>query len=509
MSGSTPGPRATLFGGVPRWAAVAALLAFALVLQGTRPLFDPDEGRYTAVALQMLKSGDWLTPRLHHEVPHFSKPPLTYWSLAASMSLLGRNEWAVRLPNALAFVATVLLVFAIARRLAPDSPELAAVIQATSLLPFAAANVVTTDTLLALFETLAVAGFVLLRWGGAPPERARWLLWGGFGLAFLTKGPPGLLPLVAILVFAVWTDGARALARLVSWRSIALFLALAFAWYGWQLSQRPDLLGYLLGAEVVGRVASGEFDRNATLGGLIEIYLPVLVIGPLPWWPLLARRRGAAPPGSRAGLLAALRAAPERHFLLLWVLLPFAVFCVSRSRLPLYLLPLAPPVSLLLARALEPRLAFGRRGRVLLFAWLIALVGIKAAAARLETDRNGRHVAQEILRQVPYAPSEVVFAEHRPYFTLAFYLGVEAEQVDLATTERFRAAPSYRPTSAALAKEISEPQQRRVFLVPRSLEKTWSAELAGLGAESERAGEVGRFALYLEPHRRDTAPAVP
>ena len=43
--------------------ALALLLAFAF--QGTRGLRDPDEGRYTNVTLQILRSGDWVS--LHWE----------------------------------------------------------------------------------------------------------------------------------------------------------------------------------------------------------------------------------------------------------------------------------------------------------------------------------------------------------------------------------------------------------------------------------------------------------
>ena len=87
--------------------AIAALLLFALAFQGSRALFAPDEGRYTAVALEMLSSGDWIHPRLHQEVPHYTKPPLTYWMLATALNLGGSNEWAARAPNALLFSASV------------------------------------------------------------------------------------------------------------------------------------------------------------------------------------------------------------------------------------------------------------------------------------------------------------------------------------------------------------------------------------------------------------------
>jgi 4-amino-4-deoxy-L-arabinose transferase-like glycosyltransferase len=53
------------------------LLAFAWI----RPLSDPDEGRYAVVALDMLRTGNWVTPHLNG-LPFFHKPPLYYWLAA-------------------------------------------------------------------------------------------------------------------------------------------------------------------------------------------------------------------------------------------------------------------------------------------------------------------------------------------------------------------------------------------------------------------------------------------
>ena len=38
-------------------------LLLALSFQGVRGLWGPDEGRYSNIALQMVESGDWVTPR--------------------------------------------------------------------------------------------------------------------------------------------------------------------------------------------------------------------------------------------------------------------------------------------------------------------------------------------------------------------------------------------------------------------------------------------------------------
>jgi 4-amino-4-deoxy-L-arabinose transferase-like glycosyltransferase len=108
----------------PPWWLLALLVLMAFAFQGTRGLWEPDEGRYTATGINMLKSGDWLVPTVDGERPHLTKPPITYWAIAASVGALGYNEWAARLPGALAFVGTGLLVFGLGRRFCPARPWL-------------------------------------------------------------------------------------------------------------------------------------------------------------------------------------------------------------------------------------------------------------------------------------------------------------------------------------------------------------------------------------------------
>jgi len=76
-------------------------LATFFFLLGSRSLNEPDEGRYGEIAREMLETGNWLVPQFWYE-PHLDKPPMTYWVEALSMKLFGLNEWAVRLPLALA-----------------------------------------------------------------------------------------------------------------------------------------------------------------------------------------------------------------------------------------------------------------------------------------------------------------------------------------------------------------------------------------------------------------------
>ena len=104
------------------WTAALATV-LALMFLGSRGIWDPDEGRYTNVALNMLDSGDWLNPRRNDEIGHWTKPPLTYWAIASSVMVFGTNTWAARLPAALSYLLCTWLAWRIAARLAPGSQQ--------------------------------------------------------------------------------------------------------------------------------------------------------------------------------------------------------------------------------------------------------------------------------------------------------------------------------------------------------------------------------------------------
>jgi 4-amino-4-deoxy-L-arabinose transferase-like glycosyltransferase len=90
---------------------VAWLAATAWV----RPLMLPDEGRYVAVAWEMLHSGQWLTPTLDG-LPFFHKPPLFYWITAASLKLFGMGELAARAAPILGATLGALSLYAFTHR---------------------------------------------------------------------------------------------------------------------------------------------------------------------------------------------------------------------------------------------------------------------------------------------------------------------------------------------------------------------------------------------------------
>jgi 4-amino-4-deoxy-L-arabinose transferase len=437
------------------WLWIAWVLVFACAFQGTRPLYSPDEGRYTNVALNMLESGDWLRPTLHPEVEHWSKPPLTYWSIAASFAAFGHSEFAARLPGALAFAGTVLLMVRLGRRFVPAQPWLPALTYATFAFPPLAANLVTTDTLLTFFEALQAVAFAELWWADTPARARRARLWLGIaaGLAFMTKGPPGLLVLAASLVFAFSARDRSALGRLFGWDALVAFALVGLTWYAIVAVREPGVLRYFLVEEVVARIASG-MHRNAEWYGALKIYLPTIALGMLPWLPLLfwtgwKRRRG---------FIERLRCDDELRLIACWLVLPFAVFVLARSRLPLYLLPVFVPLALIAARALAPLDVSRWRTRVLLGAWCIALALARAAPAFIDVPLDDGALGRAIAATLPALPDEVAFVDTDPRYGLRFYLGSTIEHLELPGE-----AP--REHTQDIASEMLEREGCRLLLV--------------------------------------------
>jgi 4-amino-4-deoxy-L-arabinose transferase-like glycosyltransferase len=91
------------------WIAALPLLLFGL---GTPVVQRTQEARVLETAREMLDSRDWrqwMIPRLNGQV-RLQKPPLAYWVAAGSIKVLGVNDFAGRLPFALAGWLTIAVV---------------------------------------------------------------------------------------------------------------------------------------------------------------------------------------------------------------------------------------------------------------------------------------------------------------------------------------------------------------------------------------------------------------
>jgi 4-amino-4-deoxy-L-arabinose transferase-like glycosyltransferase len=243
------------------------------LLLGSRSLNEPDEGRYSEVAREMLVSGDWLVPHFWF-MPHLDKPPMTYWCEAISLKLFGQNEWAVRLPLALAGLSGLLATFLLARSMIGSRAGwISILLLQTSFLYFAMARFLTTDLYLTQFVAWAFYFFweSWLEVRSPAPRAVRFLFWHLAGwvavaLAFMTKGPIALaIPLVgwvALAVFRRWEFAAERLFFTGIILGLALMLALVVPWFLAVFRREPDAANYMLIDQAFGVAVHSTFSES-------------------------------------------------------------------------------------------------------------------------------------------------------------------------------------------------------------------------------------------------------
>lgn len=311
----------------------------------SRPLWIPDESRYAEIAREMLESRDWVVPKLLG-LHYFEKPVGGYWFTALSQSLFGVNEFAARLPVAVATALSALTVAILAHRIWADERKtwLAVVIYLSSGLVTGMSLYITLDPQLAFWLNLALLAFHVAAGASATGVRlGAWTLVGAAcGMAFLTKGFIGwLLPLLVAGGYMAWQ---RRLLELFRYGPLAVLIAAAVA-APWALAvhqQAPDFWNFFFWNEHVRRLAAANAQHDRP----VWFYVPVLALGCVPWL-------GLAVPAMRRAWAA--RRNPDVGFLLIWLLVPLAFLSLARGKLPTYILPCFTPLALLLAHELAER----------------------------------------------------------------------------------------------------------------------------------------------------------
>jgi len=370
-----------------RLATAAALAVASLLLvwgAGSLPLLDPDESRFARTSVEMLRSGDPVVPRFEGQ-PRLVKPPLVHWIQSTLFAWLGEREWVARLHAAAATLGTALLAAAVARRRFGDEAGVWAIACTVTMpLVFVAGRIGTLDALLAVHVTAAVA----LDLTAEPPTRAsRSVALGAIlGLAFLAKGPVGVvLPVLLMLA------GRTATGRPVVPGPTAALQAAA-AWCAVVLPWSLALVRAVGVADVVRVVRVEALDRYFAGTTHVEppwFYAPVVAVGFLPWiGPLLL---GAV----RAWRLRGEPSSLTARYAGAALIVGLAFLSLGRSKLPSYLLPLAPLAALVVVWELGREIEEAARSRVapLLLAATVTALGVLLVVAATLADPDMRSAA--------------------------------------------------------------------------------------------------------------------
>ncbi len=323
---------------------LAMLIALCGVLYfpylGNTPFFDKGEPREALAVQDIIQRGEWLFP-LKRATAIPSKPPLFHWSAALTSEMTGHlNEITIRFPSALYATLGVLLIYLLGTKLyGPAVALLAGAILATTMVYSDQALSARVDMTLCFFLTLSLMLFYSLYRGFLMHPLWYFTFYFVVGIGTLAKGPLGiLLPGLVIAGFLGVKRRWDIAMRFAFHPGVVLTLLLAVGWYGLAISRAGEgFVDRQLLQENFKRFFGGSGHSHP-----IYYYVPYLFSLGLPWslflpfllWDLFTRSSDGN----------------DNHlFFKSWFLVMFVFFSLSAGKRSVYLLPLYPPLSLLLA----------------------------------------------------------------------------------------------------------------------------------------------------------------
>ena len=323
---------------------------------GSRVLLNTDEGRYAEIPREMALSGDFVTPRLNG-FKYFEKPPLQYWATAIAFKIWGEGEWTARLWTALtSFFALLLAAYTGARLWGLQAGIAASTTLASSLFFVLFGELITLDMGFSVFLFASLCGLILANHQrDTTPKRSDkvWMrfAWAALALAVLSKGLAALVLGGAILLLYSILTRDYEIWRRMEWRwGLAIFILIAAPWFVLVSWRNPEFAWFFFVHEHFVRFLSTVHRRYQPF----YAFVPVFLLCALPWtslwlhaWAGAWRReqqRSVNDNNSDARNISAFR---PLFFLSLWALLVFVFFSASSSKLPPYILPMAPALALL------------------------------------------------------------------------------------------------------------------------------------------------------------------
>jgi 4-amino-4-deoxy-L-arabinose transferase-like glycosyltransferase len=320
-----------------------------LYTASSRAILDDGDALYSTVARQMVQTGDWITPYANG-VRFLDKPPVMYWLMALAIKVLGMNEFAVRLPSALAVLGTGSLLFFLGRKTCgPSAGFIAGLAVAFCVGTFLFTRMVFPDILFIFFLTLSLTAF--LWWYSSDDNSAfpAMAFYAGLAGAVLTKGLIGLFfPLAIVCSFLIWEKRWKCLSQFHLLKGLSLFLILTFPWFVLVARRNPGFLWYFFVNEhwlrFLGRRQPVDYE-SISLG----VFWALTLLWLFPWsafFPALGtllRAKELRPGVFRAAV----------RFSFVWAAVVMVFFSIS-SRIEHYALPAFPPLALLTGLALSP-----------------------------------------------------------------------------------------------------------------------------------------------------------
>lgn len=345
---------------------------------GAMPVALPDEARYAEIPREMIASGDWIVPRLNG-LRYFEKPPFGYWATAASMSVIGDNRFAFRLPSAVATGLSALLIFLLVTRFGGGHKP--ALLAAAAFLTSAEVAIVGTfnvlDPLFSMFVTASLVFFFLAYSADSRRKRLGWQIAFGIcvGLGFLTKGFLAfVLPAIIIGPFLIWERRWKDLFTM-PWIPVIVALLVIMPWAIAIHLREKDYWYYFVVVEHLRRFFApmGKAQHKEPF----YFFVQFIIGGGLPWMALA--------PAAAIGLRREKDNRSLVRFCICWAGMIFLFMSASSGKLGTYILPSFPAIAVLISLGLLRYLESGHSRAFatgsIAFAMLLLVVAALVAIA--------------------------------------------------------------------------------------------------------------------------------
>jgi 4-amino-4-deoxy-L-arabinose transferase-like glycosyltransferase len=333
---------------------------------GNMPLFDADEGSYSEVSREMLVDQDF-TSVLLNDMPFFHKPPLFFWAQAASINILGLNEFALRLPSAIAALLWAASIFLFTRRCYDTRTAWhAALFMGASLLVTIVGRTATPEALLNLFLTLTLLNiYSFYRTGNR-----RHIYWSFMfaALGVLTKGSIAiLLPVgISLIFFGMKKRWKDLLLLFFNPVGLVVFGLIVIPWYLGEFMLHGE--AFLSDLLMLPGMETPEYNF---IGSSLPYYVyPVFIfIGLLPFSAVLIK-----------AVFHIGRQLPDDliKFMLLWFLLAFLFLPLAQPKSLISVATCLPPLFIIMARVAD---LF--RHSINLFIWPLVFIALLLLAPYL------------------------------------------------------------------------------------------------------------------------------
>ncbi|MBM4053532.1 MAG: glycosyltransferase family 39 protein [Planctomycetes bacterium] len=309
---------------------------------GNRDLWAPDEPRYAQVSKEMRDSGNFILPQLNGE-PYPHKPPLLFWMINLFSIPFGKiTHLSGRLPSAFAGVGCCLILFNFARNVFQNTRIglLAALILATSMKFLWMSHRVAFDVLLTFFVMASLFSFYKGYTEDKNKVRSYTLFYLFMALGVLTKGPVGfLLPFLTVVAYLFLKRDIRVLKETKPWIGGVLFAILVFSWvYLASIYGGKEYTQQIMFKQNVGRFADSFAHKRPFYYFFIQFplnYFPWSIFIPSTALFLFSREGR--------------KKFQEVSFPAVWFAVIFVFFSIVSGKRDIYVLPLYPAASLIIA----------------------------------------------------------------------------------------------------------------------------------------------------------------